>query len=85
MNSYLNFYHKDLQSCNISDVNECISQELNACTDVCINLYGNFTCSCDQNGYSLSRDGVTCERKLTANKLLMQSPDIITSVKQTIR
>lgn len=44
-------------------MNECISQELNDCTQTCINLYGNYTCVCDQKGYSLHRDGVTCQRK----------------------
>ena len=50
-------------SYTVLDVNECVSQELNDCTQRCINLYGNFTCACDQKGYSLHRDGVTCQRE----------------------
>ena len=42
-------------------MNECISQELNNCTQTCINLYGNYTCACAQKGYSLHKDGVTCQ------------------------
>ena len=47
-------------------MNECISQELNDCTQSCSNLYGNYTCACDQMGYSLHRDGVTCQRKCSS-------------------
>ena len=57
----------DVVSYTVLDVNECMTQELNDCTQACINLYGNYTCACNQKGYTLHRDGITCQRMFSSN------------------
>ena len=42
-----------------SDINECISPELNTCQQQCLNSPGSFTCGC-YTGYQLTVDRQTC-------------------------
>ena len=42
-----------------SDIDECTSNSLHSCSDICTNTYGSYTCSCHV-GYSLDNNGLTC-------------------------
>lgn len=41
------------------DVNECLENN-GGCEDVCNNMNGSYTCSCQETGYSLSSDKHNC-------------------------
>ena len=41
-----------------TDIKEC-KDGLHNCSQVCVELEGNFTCTC-HGGYKLSEDGVSC-------------------------
>lgn len=42
----------------LTDVDECREQRL--CTQKCVNTLGSYRCACSE-GYSLSRDGQSCQ------------------------
>ena len=48
------------------DINECMDNTLNNCTDsdkmICQNTMGSYNCSCEE-GYSLDNNGETCVGK----------------------
>ena len=41
------------------DIKECKDDDLHNCSQVCIELEGDFSCAC-YGGYELSEDGVSC-------------------------
>ena len=45
---------------SVTDVNECLDQEMPACDQICINEEGTHKCAC-QAGYVLSLDGRSCK------------------------
>ena len=47
-----------------TDINEC--EEVNDCQQICLNMKGNYTCSCNK-GFRLADDGTTCTGKITAH------------------
>ena len=47
------FYH-------FADVNECDSSLLHQCAELCTNTIGSYTCSCNDDGYELHDDEMTC-------------------------
>ena len=41
------------------DIDECGDENLNDCSQICVNIGGSYTCACDP-GYRLNSDGFTC-------------------------
>ena len=44
------------------DIDECANSTTNDCQQDCINLLGDYTCSC-YPGYDISSDNATCNGK----------------------
>ena len=43
----------------LSDLNECLQDDLNNCDQTCTNTAGSYTCGCSA-GYQLASNGQTC-------------------------
>ena len=41
------------------DINEC-ALGIDNCAEVCMNVYGSHYCSCNDSGYGVNSDGITC-------------------------
>lgn len=60
----------------VSDIDECGNETLNTCVQNCINIPGNYTCSCKEgyhgdgrkNGTSCMKDGQLLVIKVTIGK-----------------
>ena len=48
-----------MSACSFADIDEC-KMGGSICSQICINLPGNFTCAC-KHGYKLEPDGATCK------------------------
>ena len=52
----LSLYH----TYECSDVNECTTENLPKCKELCVNTFGSYKCDCN-DGYRLKSDGISCE------------------------
>ena len=42
------------------DIDECANSTLNICEQRCINTQGSFMCACNNTGFQLNDDEITC-------------------------
>lgn len=56
----------------LSDLNECLRDDLNNCDQTCTNTVGSYTCGCTA-GYQLASNGRTCNGKCSSICALISS------------
>ena len=51
------------------DIDECANSTLNICEQRCINTEGSFMCACNNTGFQLNDDGITCSGEYQQTRL----------------
>ena len=51
----------------VTDIDECSANNLNECSQKCLNSPGSYECDCN-SGYALNKDGRACDGKETTKR-----------------